>query len=85
MNVTNEGLRTASNVRVELPPNEPLLSIVSFAMTQQSLDSARLNMPPGESALLVLAVTALPGEALGTREGTMVVRAMETSVTLPYR
>ena len=85
MDVANEGLRTASNVRVELPPNEPLLSIVSFAMTQQNLDGDRLKLAPGGSALLVLAVTALPGDALGTREGTMVIRSLETSVTLPYQ
>ena len=85
MNVTNEGLRTASNVRVELPPTEPLLSIVSFATAQQSLDGDRLKLAPGGSALLVLAVTALPDDALGMREGTMVIRSLETSVALPYR
>jgi len=86
VNVTNEGLRPASNVRVELPKNEPLLSVVSFATKQQQgADADRLRLAPGESALLVLSVMALADDALGTRDGSMVIRSLETSVALPYR
>ena len=83
--MTTEGLRSASNVRVELPKDEPLLSVVSFATKEQSPDSDSMKLAPGESALLVLVVAALPGDALGTREGTMVIRSIETSIALPFR
>ena len=80
----NEGEVTATAVRPDLP-NDSRISLVSFSsMNQTSTENDELNLLPGETAIMSLAVT-VGDSALGEISGTIAVNSDLASATLRYK
>jgi hypothetical protein len=83
VNVSNVGLRVATNVTVSLP-TDSLLSLVSFRSNNSLGSSSIMILEPGDTAILILRFAAAQSESVGQREGTIVVSSLEISSLISY-